>query len=414
MRIRLILIFILFSIAGNSQKYPHELPYYDFIKYDSNYIYHYNDGNSLSNFYQKIDSVVTFGEGQVNIMHYGGSHLQADIWSGQLRKNFQHVAPGMKAARGLVFPFDIAKTNNPSNYKTKFKGVWSRKRCATRKATGDWGLTGMQVTTYDTNANFHIFVHSRYYEHYDFNSVKIFYTQDSLSFQPIIENLDTNFTITYDSVAGFMQVDFDKYQDTFSVSFLKQDSIQNRFKLFGILFENDDPGIVYNAVGVNGADLTAYQKCNLIEEELPAIKPDLVIFSVGVNDAYTTRFNRNKYKTNYDSIINKFRSVYPEVSILFTTNNDTYYKKRYPNKNAYEVKRVMQELSEQYNCGIWDMFEVMGGLGSIDRWIELGLAKGDKIHFKGDGYRLIGDLMFSAMMKDYQQYLKERFNEIKE
>ena len=82
--------------------------------------------------------------------------------------------------------------------------------------------------------------------------------------------------------------------------------------------------------------------------------------------------------------------------------------KKYPNKNAFEVRKVMRELAKHYNCAVWDMFEVMGGLGSIDNWVDIGLAKPDKIHFKGDGYRLIGDLMFSAMMKDYQAYLNNK------
>ena len=328
MRIRFIFILLFISLHGYSQKYPHLLPYYSFIKYDSNYISHYNTGTSLSKFYDKLDAVISNGEGQINVMHYGGSHIQADIWSGQLRKKFHEISPGMKAARGLVFPFDIAKTNNPSNYKTNFTGSWSRKRCATRKAVGDWGLTGMQVTTYDTLASFQTFAKSKYYDDYDFNSIKIFYTLDQQSFIPVVKNEGVNYSVSYDSTAGYMQIDFDEYQDTLSIGFIKTNLFQNRFMLFGIQFENDDPGVIYSAMGVNGADLPSYQKCNLMEEQLPAIKPDLVIFSVGVNDAYTTKFNSDRYKANYDSIINKFISVYPDVCILFTTNNDTYYRKK--------------------------------------------------------------------------------------
>ena len=142
-----------------------------------------------------------------------------------------------------------------------------------------------------------------------------------------------------------------------------------------------------------------------MQQQLPSVKPDLIIFSVGVNDAYTNVFNVKRYENNYDSLIRRMREIYPDVSILFTTNNDTYYRKKYPNKNAYKVKEAMQNLSVKYNCGIWDMFEVMGGLGSIKKWGDLGMAKSDKIHFKGNGYRLIAKLMFSAMMKDYQNYL---------
>lgn len=355
-----------------------------------------------------MDSVVTFGEGTVNIIHFGGSHIQADIWSGQLRENFQFVDAGMKGARGLVFPFDIAQTNNPPNYNTTYKGVWRRKRSATRKDKGDWGLTGMQVSTEDTNASFTIHAKTRHYHQYDFKSVKIFCTLDSASLQLTLPPVDSEAVISYHPKEGYMKIDFARQKDTLTLFVDKTDSLQRRFILYGIQFENEDPGVVYHAMGVNGADVKAYLRCTLIADQLPAVKPDLLIFSVGINDAYTTKFRAEEYKQRYDSLINIMRAVYPDVPILFTTNNDSYYKRKYPNQNAYDVTRVMKELSKAYNCAIWDMFEVMGGLGSIDKWVQLDMAKSDKIHFKGNGYRLIGDLMFAAMMKDYQQFLSTK------
>jgi len=408
MRISFSIILSLILVSGFSQKHPHKLPYYDFINYDTNKIQHFNDGNALEFFYSKLDSVSIFGDGQVNILHFGGSHLQADIWSGQIRTHLQNIQPGMNASRGLVFPFDIAKTNNPSNYKTKYTGAWKRKRCATRKATGNWGLTGMQVSTKDSFATFQTYMKSRYYQHYDFNKVRIYYEMDSTSYLPLIDVKDSITSTKIDSISGYIEFEFNDYQDTLHIALQKQDSTKNSFTLYGIEFLTDEPGIIYSNIGVNGADVPSYLKCNLMDEQALAVKPDLIIFSVGVNDAYTNNFNANKYQANYDSLINRFRTINPEISILFTTNNDTYYRKKYPNKNAFEVSKVMQNLSKKYNCAIWDMFEVMGGLGSIDKWIALDLAKTDKIHFKGNGYRLIGDLMFSALIKDYQNYLSSK------
>ena len=406
MKILKTILFAFLIYQGYGQNYPFDIPYYDFIKYDSNIISYQNEKkDALYPFYNRLNEVIKSGKGNVNILHFGGSHIQADIWSGELRKQFQLLAPGMKGARGLVFPFDIAKTNNPNSYKTKYTGFWKRKRCATRKEHADWGLTGMQVYTHDTVSTFRIYAKSKYYMHYDFNRVKVFYKMDSTTFTPFILNSDTNYTITYDSILGCLEIQFENYQDTLSMKFLKTVAQQNQITIYGIQFENDDPGIIYHAMGVNGADLPSYIKCNLMQQQLPAVKPDLIIFSVGVNDAYSTSFNAYKYESNYKVLIDRIRELYPDVSILFTTNNDTYYRKRYPNKNAYKVKSVMQHLSKEKNAAIWDMFEVMGGLGSIYKWEQLELAKSDKIHFKGDGYRLIAHLMFAAIMKDYQNYL---------
>ena len=66
----------------------------------------------------------------------------------------------------------------------------------------------------------------------------------------------------------------------------------------------------------------------------------------------------------------------------------------------------MIQLSNKYNGGMWDMFNVMGGLGSVKTWQKNGFAKNDKVHLTKEGYILMGDLMFSALIKEYDNHLK--------
>ena len=39
------------------------------------------------------------------------------------------------------------------------------------------------------------------------------------------------------------------------------------------------------------------------------------------------------------------------------------------------------------------------GYGSSDAWKEAGLMTGDRVHFTPNGYRLIGDMLFDAIME---------------
>ena len=55
-----------------------------------------------------------------------------------------------------------------------------------------------------------------------------------------------------------------------------------------------------------------------------------------------------------------------------------------------------------------DFFDIMGGLESMKKWEEAGLAKRDKIHFTEEGYAIIGDLMFNALMAGYVNYRRNR------
>ena len=75
-------------------------------------------------------------------------------------------------------------------------------------------------------------------------------------------------------------------------------------------------------------------------------------------------------------------------------------------QNAEKVRTSMLKLAKKHNAVVWDLFEVMGGLGSIKDWIAAGLANSDKIHLLKPGYELVGDLLFNALMQAYDQHLK--------
>ena len=45
----------------------------------------------------------------------------------------------------------------------------------------------------------------------------------------------------------------------------------------------------------------------------------------------------------------------------------------------------------------------MGGYGSMQDWTAAGLGQSDKIHFTPEGYRLLGDLLFNAIMDCYRK-----------
>ena len=48
----------------------------------------------------------------------------------------------------------------------------------------------------------------------------------------------------------------------------------------------DKSGVKYHSIGVNGASVPSYLRCDYLMDQLKLVKPDLVIFSIGINDAY--------------------------------------------------------------------------------------------------------------------------------
>ncbi len=375
------------------------------IRYEKNMLQFPGGTDSFETFWQKLDSLIYTGKGQIHIMHIGGSHVQADFWTGKMRQLFQKSVMGGDGPRGLVFPYKIAKTNSPYNYSSSYTGKWKTcKISLVKKPCPNAGILGYNATTYDSNATFKIFF--RYGETYPFTAIRIFYLDDSLSFLPVPDLPDSLIIDTFKG-KGYIQYSFKKPLETIEIKLQKTDSLQKRFSLMGLQLMSDEAGIVVHNVGVNGASVKSYLKADFFIDQIKIVKPDLIIFSIGINDTHEDDFSFETYTARYDSLIKAIKQVVPDVQIIFTTNNDSYYRRRYPNKRAYVVQKAMWHLAKKYHAGYWDMFEIMGGLGSSWDWWLAGYMQRDKIHFTKKGYFLIGELLFMAIMNAYGDHLRK-------
>lgn len=396
------------------QDYPYILPQYDFVKYDLAKLIFPGDSQNMGKFYNKMDKLIFEGVGKINIVHIGGSHVQADIVSGRLRERLQTFYPGNKGSRGLIFPFKVAGTNNPYNYFVNYTGNWTSCKNV-GKYSCELGLTGMSITTKDTNfATVSIALKKEDYPAYDFNHIRIFHPADSNIYEVGLGMVDTSeYKVISNFTKGYTDIFIKKYYSDVQLRFMKTKPGQWYFTLYGIQLENDDAGITYHAMGVNGASTSSYLKCQLFEPQLTEIKPDLVIFGIGINDAAASPFDPNVFELNYRKLIERVQRANPDAAIIFITNNDSYKRygrrKYYANQNALLVRESMLKLAKEYNVAVFDFFNVMGGLGSMATWASNGLGASDKIHFSSKGYKLMGDLMFNAILHSYEYHIEAKY-----
>ncbi|RLD77035.1 MAG: hypothetical protein DRJ07_15320 [Bacteroidetes bacterium] len=406
----IISLFFILNYPVNIQsqnEYPLDINYYNFIHYKENKISFPGDSSNFKRLFQKLDTIILNGKSKISIVHIGGSHIQADVYSGRMRERLQTFYPGMNGGRGSVFPYRITKTNNPRSYSVYYTGKWIPCRNVERKKKCKLGLSGLSVSTFDPSASITIKLKSDSLVEYYFNKIRIFHENDSNVFQLSFSGLEIEKVERNDSL-GFSLFYLKKDYQQFKLQFLKENILQNQFVLYGISLENDDPGIVYHSVGVNGASFPSFLRCQLFEKQLAALKPDLVIISLGTNDAYTTKFVPDFYKSNYQSLINKIKRAAPESAILNTVANDSYLYRRYPNTNTQLAENVIYEVAKKNNCGVWDFFKIMGGLNSSSLWRQENLMINDMIHFNVQGYLLKGDLLFNAFIKSYDNYLSSK------
>ncbi len=402
------LAFVFLCIPGQAQQeyYPYETSPYYFIHSEINMFNLFNDSTPYQRVFDKFDTLIQSGTGQLRIVHIGGSHIQADIYTHRMRQRFNSFEPGITGPRGFIFPYKIAQTNNPSNYNVHYTGSWTSCKNTQREENCELGLSGYSVTTNDSFASIRIRLNIDSTLHFEYNKLKVFCPNTRSDYQLLVlPGQDCKAQIRNEKL-GFTEYYFDKYFDTLELQVKKTDELQHKFELYGISFESDDPGVIYSAVGVNGAKLESYLRCSLFTNHLQALKPDLVIVSIGTNDGYTRRFNSDAYRDEFTQLISEIKESAPDAAILLTVPNDSYLYRRYINKNTAKMEEIIYHLAAKYSLGVWDFYSIMGGLNSAKDWYDAGLMNGDHVHFNKQGYILNGDLLFAAFIKTWEEFLK--------
>lgn len=377
---------------------------YSFVQYSANRLHYDSTSAPMQFLFQKWQRVTSTGQGNLNIIHIGGSHVQAGTLPNRIRTNIYNDYPKSIGCRGLLFPYSAAaKCNNPSDYKVHCKEKMILTRNVYRQPEHPLGLCGIAVTAANTPSRIQIILNE---PKYNYNTTRL--TVLGRSPQGVVPRLNCGGAEMHpsyiDTANHRFHFNLQSSVDSFEVVLPCHEN--QEFTLQGIYLSNRQSGITYSSIGVNGAAVPDYFKCSLIND-LRLLRPDLVIFGIGINDAHGKDFDSVAFKRNYLRLCDSIKAVSPNCAFIFITNNDCYRKtgrRSYSvNTNGLLVREVCYRLAAITGGAVWDQFEIMGGLKSMAQWQNAGLAQADKVHFTRSGYQLIGDLFYQALDRELQK-----------
>ena len=387
------------------------LPKYPFIVLDSNVIS--NDSIALKSFYEKLKLLKDGKNAKVSVVHIGDSHIQADHFSGKLRQNFQMDFGN--AGRGFVFPYHVAKTNEPVSYRTTTNTVWQAKRNVFPEQPLPIGVGGITIETADTAAEIKLTVKDQGTLDYGFNKITLFHDKSEDNFDFAVYD-SLYHEIGYVSSLGDSgskytnTLLFDKSYHQVIIKSCPRNTSQTCARVFGISVENEKGGVIYHMIGVNGAEYRHYTQSKYFIDQLPFLKPDLVIISLGTNEGYSAGFESEAFYTHIDSLVREIKRTNPGADFLLTTPGDSFRrtrKGRMKNPDMLLARNTLINYCRKNNYAYWDLYAVMGGYGSMLKWYKGGLTAKDRLHFNGRGYMIQADLMYKALLKNYSKYQTE-------
>ena len=373
---------------------------YPFIHYQANKLHYDSTSLTMQHFFNKMRHTAATGRGTVNIVHMGGSHVQAGVFPNQVRIRIMQQWPQSVGGRGMIFPYSAAaKCNNPDDYKVHCKEKVVLTRNVYKEPEYPLGLCGISVTAVDTPTRIQMLATDKRVDYSVQHIVVLGHSP-----QDVVPKLgcdDREIPPSYIDTARHRYV-FNLNHPIDSFDIVLPCSQGQTFTLTGVCLGNRHPGFSYHSIGVNGAAVPDYLKCHLADD-LRLLRPDLVIFGIGINDANEKVFDTVAFKNNYLALCDSIRRVNPRCAFIFVTNNDSYRKvrRRYTvNTNGLLAREVFYRLAALTGGAVWDQFEIMGGLKSMEKWQKAGLAQSDKVHFTRTGYRLMGDLLFEAIYNE--------------
>ncbi len=175
---------------------------------------------------------------------------------------------------------------------------------------------------------------------------------------------------------------------------------QDIFNINGLIVENDTPGLIYHTVGSVGATAGNFNATPLFFEQLPALRPDLVVISFGTNESYG-KLSTEAFMESMRLLIDNVKKRCGDTPILITT--PPFSLLRHKRWNTY-AENYSEAITRMDGVAVWDLYAFTTGLIKPDgNLTELKISK-DNVHYTIDGYVNQGTAFADALLDEYDRY----------
>lgn len=390
-----------------------DIPIPSFINQGANHIiYNGADWSQLRN------AFISSNKEPVSIVHIGDSHVQADIGTGTTRELLQYDFGN--AGRGLVAPLKMSGTNEPLDYIFQSKNAWNPVKLMSASWRQTVGFTGTSIHPLRNNSEITIGT-SEKDDYNPFSAVTIFHN-GKLTIDNVTNGEGQNVHFRAIPSRDYTQIVMASPETKVNISFTSTGDLT----IFGASLSGGVPGVFYHAIGNNGATFDTYNRIGTVGYGISALNPNLVILSLGTNEAFG-RLDVAGFTRSIDRLVKNIKSYNPDAVILLTTpmecQKSVYTTKktrvkrktrkgrkaRYKtvtkkvksyavNSNIAPLRQAILDYGKNNGIAVYDWYEVAGGRGASATWIGGNLFSGDRVHHSHKGYNLEGRLLYDALM----------------
>ncbi len=192
-------------------------------------------------------------------------------------------------------------------------------------------------------------------------------------------------------------------------------------RFFGVSLDRAKVGVVYDALGINGARAATTLQWNEqhMAEQIRHRSPNLVVLAYGTNESADDQSMDLIERQLVDALGRVARAV-PSASCLLlgppdrAIESDTPAadggKAWVPSQRVQDIVQVERRVAKAAGCGFYDQLTAMGGPGTMITWADEDppRAQHDHTHMTRDGYAVLGELFAADLLRAYTDWRAQK------
>jgi len=373
-----------------------------------------NNNEYLTSFFKKLEAFETTDEGKIRIAYFGDSMTDGDYIVQDLRRFFQDEFGG----KGVGF---VSITSESAASRGSIKHTYSdnwkvQSYVNVKNPLKPFGVNGHAFFVKDTvkptwveyKASYQKNVSELYnptlfYGDSDNKEayVEVFYNGDTVK---VVKPLNTDKKLNKLKLS-------DRNLKSVKMNFVNADSIAfygiNSDDNIGVHIDN------FSSRGNSGLPLSLFETSFINEFDKELGGYDLIVLHYGTNVLNYGNLNYSWYEKAMTKVINHLKKCFPDTSFLIisTADKSTKYGMEMKTDSAVvPLANSQRRYAETTRSGFVNLYTLMGGDGSMVRWVEDEPALGNKdyTHFNTKGSQKIARFIFDELQKEYEHFKRNK------
>ncbi|NBL64484.1 hypothetical protein GV828_04630 [Flavobacterium sp. NST-5] len=373
----------------------------------------YKGYQHLIPFFEKLFQLENNPEQKVRIAYFGDSMTDGDMIVQDLRQNYQEKFGGEGVGFVSITSESAASRSSVTH---QYSGNWkTQSYLNVKRPRSPFGVNGHVFFANDTaNIEWIRFKANKAKFATMLNNPTLFYGKGK-NFDgkvKVIIGKDTlTKTLSPHKLVNTLKIASSDLK-AFKADFVDADSIP----IFGFNFDNGKGVHVdnFSQRGNSGLPISTFNP-EVMKAFNKQLNYDLIVLHYGTNVLNYGTKDYTWYDRSMTKTVNHLKECFPGVSILIVSTADKSKKYELEMKTDSAVvplTTAQKRYALKTNSGFVNLYTLMGGEGSMVKWVEEEPAKANKdyTHFNFRGAKKIASLIFEELSQGYEKYKVLRKN----